>query len=120
MENKMMSFMEGKELTKKALFNVLDGGCDGLLNDIKGKTLEVVGIYYEGHDDAEGKMRYRTILFTADGKSYATGSNALKFKVDKIVDCFGQPTEWEEPLLVQVCEEETSKSNRPVLSLKVA
>lgn len=116
---KMSSFVRGYELSKTKLFNVLDNGCDGLLNDEVGNTFDISGIQVDGRADKDGVMKYRTILFTADGRAYASGSKSLKVKLERIVEVFGEPSEWEKPMKMQVYKEQVKNVKNPVLSVRI-
>ena len=74
---------------KKDLFNALES-CDALLNDCVGQEIEIKDIYVEEKqviDDSTGelKTKYRTILFDANGQTYATGSYGIYNVMKKIV-----------------------------------
>lgn len=91
---------------KKELFNALEK-CDVLLNDCVGQEIDIQDIYCEQGtiaDDETGeiKTKFRTIIFGADGQTYATGSYGIFNVIAKIIKSFGYPTEWNEPLKVKV------------------
>lgn len=93
---------------KKDLFNALES-CDALLNDCVGQEIEIKDIYVEEKqviDDSTGelKTKYRTILFDANGQTYATGSYGIYNVMKKIVSIYGLPEMWENPLKVKVAK----------------
>lgn len=93
---------------KKDLFNALES-CDALLNDCVGQEIAIKDIYVEEKqviDDSTGelKTKYRTILFDANGQTYATGSYGIYNVMKKIVSIYGLPEMWENPLKVKVAK----------------
>lgn len=93
---------------KKDLFNALES-CDALLNDCVGQEIEIKDIYVEEKqviDDSTGelKTKYRTILFDANGQTYATGSYGIYNVMKKIVSIYGLPEMWDNPLKVKVAK----------------
>ena len=105
------SIVAETEESKKQLFNALET-CDALLNDCVGQEIEIKDIYVEERevaDEETGEIRpkYRTILFDANGQTYATGSYGIFNIVKKIVSIYGLPTTWENPIKVKV-------SKRPI------
>ena len=93
---------------KKDLFNALES-CDALLNDCVGQEIEIKDIYVEEKeviDDSTGelKRKYRTILFDANGQTYATGSYGIYNVMKKIVSIYGLPEMWDNPLKVKVAK----------------
>ena len=80
------------------LFNATESA-DVLLNDIVGQTIVINNIYVEKNpvkevNDETGEVtfngvKYRTILFDEDGKTYATGSYGVYNSVRKMLDLLG-------------------------------
>ena len=94
------------EEEKKDLFNALES-CDALLNDCVGQEIEIKDIYVEekevvDEDTGVVKTKFRTIIFDASGQTYATGSYGIYNILKKIVQIYGLPSSWEEPLKVKV------------------
>ena len=52
----------------------------------------------------ELKRKYRTILFDANGQTYATGSYGIYNVMKKIVSIYGLPEMWDNPLKVKVAK----------------
>lgn len=107
---------------KKKLYNALEK-CDALLNDIVGSEINIKDFYVEERivteDDEDGNeksvVKYRTILFDTDGKSYATGSYGVYNALRRIVMVYGTPT-WTEGVLVKV-EKKPIKNGKTQLTL---
>ena len=80
------------------LFNATENS-DVLLNDIVGQTITINDIYIEKYpikevDEETGEVtfdgvKYRTILFDKDGKTYATGSYGIYNVIRKMLDLLG-------------------------------
>ena len=90
---------------KKKLFNALEK-CDALLNDCEGSEIDLADIYVEekqiDEEGGERKLKYRTILFDANGQTYVTGSYGIYNVLKKIIGIYGLPDTWESPLKVKV------------------
>lgn len=96
------------EESKKQLFNALET-CDALLNDCVGQEIELKDIYVEerqvaDEETGEIKNKFRTILFDVNGQTYATGSYGIYNIIKKIVQIYGLPTSWENPIKVKVAK----------------
>ena len=95
------------ESDKKELFNALES-CDALLNNCVGQEIELKDIYVEEKQvqDEEGnlKTKWRTIIFDANGQTYATGSYGIYNILRKIFSIYGTPDTWSEPLEVEVAK----------------
>lgn len=96
------------EESKKQLFNALET-CDALLNDCVGQEIELKDIYVEerqvtDEETGEIKNKFRTILFDVNGQTYATGSYGIYNIIKKIVQIYGLPTTWENPIKVKVAK----------------
>lgn len=89
----------------KRVYNALET-CDKLLNDCVGEEIDIKDIYIESfiskHDNTEGNVKYRTILFADDGTTYVTTAYGVFNALRKIVSMYGEPSTWETPLKVQV------------------
>ena len=94
---------------RKTVYNALEK-CDVLLNDIIGTEINVKDFYIEERhkeetDETTGEIKkvvkYRTILFDTDGKTYATGSYGVYNALRRICLVYGEPT-WNEGVLVRV------------------
>ena len=92
---------------KKELFNALES-CDVLLNDCVGQEIEMKDLYIEEKnivdENGEQKIKYRTIIFDANGQTYATGSYGIYNILKKIITIYGLPNTWEQPLKVKVAK----------------
>lgn len=94
---------------RKSIYNALEK-CDVLLNDIIGTEINIKDFYIEERhkqeiDEVTGEtktiVKYRTILFDTEGKTYATGSYGVYNALRRISMVYGEPT-WTEGVLVRV------------------
>lgn len=107
---------------KKNLFNALEQA-DILLNDVVGSEFELKDVYvrrYEKINEETGEVenKVRVILFDTEGKSYATGSFGIFNIIGRIIEAFGTPDTWSEPLKVKVIKKDID-NNKKMLSLEV-
>lgn len=97
------------EDNKISLYNSLQG-CDVRLNDIKGTVLSVVEVFIEKKEVAERdektdeiiydeetgeiktKIKYRTILFDDEGKTYVSSAYGIYNSLRQIISIFGNPS----------------------------
>lgn len=104
--NTFCSKIVEKEEEKKELFNALET-CDALLNDCVGQEINIKDIYVEEREivdeTGEVKKKYRTILFDANGQTYATGSYGIYNIIKKLIVIYGMPT-WENGIKVKVAK----------------
>lgn len=111
-----------KNENKVKLYNALEGS-DILLNDIVGQDINLADIYVEeinkiDEETGENVTKYRTILFDAEGKTYATGSYGVYNSIRRILSVFGLPHESWDTLSVKV-ERRKNKNGKNTLNLKV-
>ena len=111
------------ESEKKELFNALES-CDILLNDCIGAEIEIKDIYIEerqvtNEDTGVVSPKYRTIIFDADGKTYATGSYGIYNVLKKITQIYGLPTSWENPVKVKVAKKPTKDGKQSLTFILV-
>lgn len=94
---------------RKSIYNALEK-CDVLLNDIVGTEINIKDFYIEerhkeelSEDSGEVKnvVKYRTILFDTEGKTYATGSFGVYNALRRICLVYGEPT-WTDGVKVRV------------------
>lgn len=89
---------------KVKLFNALENA-DVRLNDCVGQEIAIKDVYVERYvkqENDEEKVKFRTILFDEDGKTYVTASYGIYNCVSKIFRTFGTPDIWSESLKVKV------------------
>lgn len=93
---------------RKSIYNALEK-CDVLLNDIVGTEINVKDFYIEERHkevneetgEVKSVVKYRTILFDTEGKTYATGSYGVYNALRRICLVYGEPT-WTEGVMVKV------------------
>lgn len=69
-------------------------------------------------ETGEVEVYTRTTLITPDGKAFSAGSDGIAGSVDNLIAAFGEPSEWAEPLRVQVIERK-SRNKRTFFSIEV-
>lgn len=101
------SFKPKNTEERKQLFNALEK-CDEKLNDVIGKSIKVKNIVineYPRKDKETGDPMsngHRTILFDDEGKTYVTASNYFFIAIAKLLNTFGEPDTWEEPMEIKI------------------
>lgn len=111
-----------------ALYNVLTGDADILLNNIIDETIVMTGAFMDKHpapvvDEGTGEVigttsKYRIILFDDEGKTYATGSYGIYNALAMIFEIFGEPSK-EHPIKVKVSKKATSNGHFTLTLVRV-
>lgn len=106
---------------RKAFMEAIESA-DVLLQDVTGQEIILKDVYSEKRmitDEKTGEVRpkYRTILFDADGKTYATGAYGVYSSLKAIFFVHGEPASWGDGLKVKVEEKKLDKG-RTSLVLK--
>ena len=123
MERQMFATIDTSIMENKAkLFNATENA-DVLANDCVGEEFTLVDAYIEripsiDEETGEQKIKYRTILFGDDGKTYASGAYGIYNTVAKILQIYGIETLHDEGLKVEIAKG-TTKGNKTRLFLKV-
>ena len=123
LERQMFATIDASSKENKAkLFNATENA-DVLANDCVGEEFTLVDAYIEripsvDEETGEQKIKYRTILFGDDGKTYASGAYGIYNTVAKILQIYGVETLHEEGLKVEIAKG-TTKGNKTRLFLKV-
>ena len=109
MERQMFATIDGSTKENKAkLFNATENA-DVLANDCVGEEFTLVDAYIEriptiDEETGEQKIKYRTILFGDDGKTYASGAYGIYNTVSKILSIYGVETLHDEGLKVEIAK----------------
>lgn len=123
LERQMFATIDASSKENKAkLFNATENA-DVLANDCVGEEFTLVDAYIEriptvDEETGEQKVKYRTILFGDDGKTYASGAYGIYNTVAKILQIYGIETLHDEGLKVEIAKG-TTKGNKTRLFLKV-
>lgn len=123
LERQMFATIDTSIMENKAkLFNATENA-DVLANDCVGEEFTLVDAYIEripttDEETGEQKIKYRTILFGEDGKTYASGAYGIYNTVAKILQIYGVETLHDKGLKVEIAKG-TTKGNRTRLFLKV-
>ena len=123
MERQMFATIDASTMENKAkLFNATENA-DVLANDCVGEKFTLVDAYIEriptvDEETGEQRIKYRTILFGDDGKTYASGAYGIYNTVAKILSIYGVETLHDKGLKVEIAKG-TTKGNKTRLFLKV-
>lgn len=123
MERQMFATIDASTMENKAkLFNATENA-DVLANDCVGEKFTLVDAYIEriptvDEETGEQRVKYRTILFGEDGKTYASGAYGIYNTVAKILSIYGVETLHDKGLKVEIAKG-TTKGNKTRLFLKV-
>ena len=123
LERQMFSTIDVTTMENKAkLFNATENA-DVLANDCVGEKFTLVDAYIEriptvDEETGEQKVKYLTILFGEDGKTYASGAYGIYNTVAKILQIYGVETLHDKGLKVEIAKG-TTKGNKTRLFLKV-
>jgi hypothetical protein len=123
LERQMFATIDASTMENKAkLFNATENA-DVLANDCVGEKFTLVDAYIEriptvDEKTGEQKVKYRTILFGDDGKTYASGAYGIYNTVAKILSIYGVETLHDKGLKVEIAKG-TTKGNKTRLFLKV-
>lgn len=123
LERQMFATIDASTMENKAkLFNATENA-DVLANDCVGENFTLVDAYIEriptvDEETGEQKVKYRTILFGDDGKTYASGAYGIYNTVAKILQIYGVETLHDKGLKVEIAKG-TTKGNKTRLFLKV-
>lgn len=111
------SFKPKNTEERKMLFNALEK-CDVKLNDIVGQNVKVKDVIineYPRKDKETGEdmsMGHRTILIDTEEKSYVTASNYFFVAFAKLLNTFGEPDTWEEPMEIKIVKKTVKNGNQ--------
>lgn len=107
---------------KKAFYNAVQNP-DEQLRDHINETIELVNIYaapveLDSQEEPGVKVTApRIILFDADGTTFTCCSVGIYNSMKQIIQTFGYPQDWDEPIKVQV--KQISRGANQILTLKV-
>lgn len=111
------SFRPKNTEERKMLFNALEK-CDVKLNDIVGQNIKVKNVIineYPRKDKETGEEMsngHRIILIDDEGKSYVTASNYFFIAFAKLINTFGEPDTWEEPMEIKIVKKSVKNGNQ--------
>lgn len=108
---------------KKKLFNALEN-CDLLLNNCVGEQIVMKDIYVEQYidkksEDEDGKVKYRTIIFAEDGKTYVSTSYGIYNILNKIFAIYGTPDKWDKAGIAVEVAKRPVGNGKEMLTLKL-
>lgn len=101
---------------KKALYKAMSEA-DCKLSDVLGQNIDLKDIYVEmvnmlDNNTGEYRAVPRVVLFDRTGKSYAAISWGLMRSVEQLLRAFGAPSDWGEPVTVQIAQQSLKEGKR--------
>lgn len=101
---------------KKRLFQA-SLKCDELLNNVVGQVIAVKDVLIQETDvveNGEPRLKTRTILFDANGKTYVTPSIYFYNSIKNMMNFLGNPTEWNEPVEIKITKLDLGDGKKPL------
>ena len=113
----------GSMKDKAAIFNAVNSP-DKRISDCIGETINLANIVAHPIklvDEESGELMdaMRMVLISDKGVSYEAVSSGLVNAVQRILQIFGQPDTWDEPIPVKPIQKGTRNGNNKVTTLKV-
>lgn len=92
--------------------------CTGLLEEKVDTILNLKNVYFKTFfSKKENTDKVRVILFDDQGNSYVTGSFFVLNDLRNIINIFGEPSTWDEPVMVKVTKVKVEKGEAFSLEL---
>lgn len=110
--NKSMTTMECNTREEKKLFYNAVQNPTAKVSDFINKTLTIADVYMEQaeyNDDQGTTTGIKTVIITPEGQGILANSMGIAKALYGIFDIFGMPSEWDEPMTVEVKQVETPK-----------
>lgn len=110
--NKSMTTMECNTREEKKLFYNAVQNPTAKVSDFINKTLTIADVYMEQaeyNDDQGTTTGIKTVIITPEGQGILANSIGIAKALYGIFDIFGMPSEWDEPMTVEVKQVETPK-----------
>lgn len=106
---------------KKILFNAMNKPSEKISDNIN-KDIDIVHIYCEVvtmtiKETGEKTKAPRIVLIDDKGKTFVCVSFGIYNSIKKIINVFGEPQEWDEPLTVTV--KQVSRGERKTMTLDI-
>lgn len=101
---------------RKKLYSIMENAdyrvADKLNTDILLK--DIILQKYQNVNEETGEVidKYRILLVDNEGKSYASASKGLYNSIVRLISFLGEPSEWIEPLKINVVEVKTKKGQK--------
>lgn len=122
-ESVYCSFVPKTMVEKQDFFNMLNQ-CTGRLNDMENQVIRVKDVYMQqftrkDKETGEERIGRRTILITADGKSFVTMSSYFQMELGKLISAFGEPNTWEKPLAMKIVKRDQANAQGKILQFEL-
>lgn len=114
---------DGSMTSKAAIFNAVNSP-DRKLSEYIGEVInlkDIVAHPIQLIDENTGELldALRVVLIDANGTSYEAVSNGVANAINRILQIFGQPDTWAEPIKVKPVQKQTRNGNNKVTTLKI-
>lgn len=114
---------DGTPKSKAKIYNAINNP-DKKLSDVIGETIElkdIVAHMIELVDEETGEylQTLRTVLIDSKGVSYEAVSGGVANAVSRLIQIYGQPNTWTEPVKVKARQKATRNGNNKVTTLEV-
>ena len=114
---------DGSAKSKASIYNAINSP-DEKLSEHIGEVLELIHIVaheVQLVDEETGELVrvLRTILVDKNGKSYEAVSGGVANSISRLLQIFGQPAEWTEPIKVKAKQKATRNGNNKVTTLEI-
>lgn len=114
---------DGSMASKARIFNAVNSP-DKKISDCIGETIllkDIVAhpVILTDEETGEAVDAMRMVLVDVDGISYEAVSGGLANAVQRILQIFGQPETWAEPIPVKPIQKGTRNGNNKVTTLKI-
>lgn len=114
---------DGTMKSKADIFNAVNSP-DRKLSEYIGEVInlkDIVAHPIQLVDENTGELldALRVVLIDADGTSYEAVSNGVSNAINRILQIFGQPDTWAEPIKVKAIQKQTRNGNNKVTTLKI-
>ena len=114
---------DGSMKSKAKVYNMINNP-DKRISDVIGEVIKIKDILahnIEVINEETGEMinALRTVIIDENGTSYEAVSQGVTNSLARIMEIFGQPETWDEPIPVKPVQKSTRNGNNKVTTLKV-
>lgn len=114
---------DGSMASKAAIYNAVNSP-DRKIADMIGETIALSNIVAHtimvtDEKTGEALELMRTVLVDADGVAYEAVSTGIANAIARILQIFGQPSTWSEPIKVKIVQKGTRNGTNKVTTLKI-
>lgn len=121
-ENEMiLGKVPTNEIEEAIIFNAMNGEGEKI-SSVIGKQLDIYNFYIQNvaiTDTLTNEISIipRCVLITPDGDCYSACSSGLFNSLSRLSACYGLPSEWNNPITVEIKQRETKNGRTFILSI---